>query len=118
MRRILLIALVLTTTGCGAAALIPFLEPYISPLIDKVVEYVVGETPEAEFLQDVIDNPDDAAEIIWQQANSSTLNPQSKYVLGAEDSSGVVQRIVGLTFRDSTLHNLNWTDPDTVLDSD
>ena len=114
MRRILLIVLFITT-GCGAAALIPFLEPYISPLIDKVVEYVVGETPEAEFIQDILDHPDDPVQVIWEQANNSKINPQSKYVLGMEDSTGVVDRLVGLTFRDSLLYDANWVAPETTL---
>ena len=58
-------------------------------------------------------------EVIWEQANNSLLNPQSKYILGTAevDSLGreVIERIVGLTFRDSTLSKINWDNPDTVL---
>ena len=114
MRRFIFIALLLTT-GCGAAALIPFLEPYISPLVDKIIEYVVGETPEAEFIKDLVDHPEDPAQVIWEQANNSKINPQSKYILGTEDSLGTVERLVGLTFRDSLLYDVNWVDPESTL---
>lgn len=106
----------LAVVGCGAAAFIPAILPYASELLDEVIDYVVGDTTEAEFLKDLADHPDDPAQVIWQQANRSLINPQSKYVLAVEDSLGVTDRVVGLTFRDSTLFKLNWTDPDTVLE--
>lgn len=120
--RLLVLALTCSLVSCvGLGAVLPF----VSPLLEKMLEYVVGETPEEEFLKDVIESvvEGDPLQILW----SITEPPISKYLLGTEstsvtiDSTGsftrelVQEPKVSVTFLNNILVEFEDVDPDTII---
>ena len=123
-------AVLVGVMGCAAGLLLPF----ISPLLETVAEYVLGETEEEEFIQDLVTAAieGDPVKVVWTAADEI----QRKYVLGTvarqsslpdslfrgaeADTSGTEPEIVlnlmtSLTFVGGILFDMNSEDPDTTL---
>ncbi len=120
--RLLVLALTCALVSCvGLGAVLPF----VSPLLEKMVEYIVGETEEEEFLRDVVESviEGDPLEILWHVIDP----PISKYLLGTNstslsiDSTGtpirepVQEPKVSVTFLNNVLIEFEDVEPDTVI---